>query len=225
MRAAAPETASANPAESFDLPAGRRRFYFDARLNATMVWVFQGDFYVTAHPSEIITTVLGSCIAVCLRDPDIRFGGINHFLLPAPDHGGDLAASRELRYGSYSIERLINAVLAHGGRRDRLEIKVFGGASLKIGASMVGNRNADFVENYLHREGLKIAARDLRGTLARRLRYYPTTGKVMVSQAPDNSSARIFEQEAGLMSRRLRAMPSGRAEIFAPTPRRPRPPP
>lgn len=225
MSTAVPGTASANPADSFDIPADRRRFYFDNRLNATMVWVFQGDYYTSANPNEIITTVLGSCIAVCVRDPDIRFGGMNHFLLPDPGHGGDVGASRELRYGSYSIERLINAIMAHGGRRDRLEIKIFGGASLKIGTSMVGNRNADFVERYLEREGLKVAARDLRGTLPRRLRYYPTTGKVMVSQAPDTSSARIFEQEAGLMARRLPAIQAGRAEIFAPTPRRPRPAP
>jgi len=226
MSPTAPETASAQQADPFDLPADRRRFFFDTRLNATMVWVFQGDFYTSANPNEIVTTVLGSCIAVCVRDPDIRFGGMNHFLLPEPGKGKDIGASRELRYGSYSIERLINAIMAHGGRRDRLEFKIFGGASLKIGSSAeVGGRNADFVENYLDREGFKIAARDLRGTLPRRLRYYPTTGKVMVSQALDSSSARIFEQEAGLMARPVAAMQSSRSEIFAPKPRRPRPEP
>ena len=214
MTAAIENNQSAASIDPLDHISDRRRYYFDARVNATMVSVFQGDFYTSANPNEIITTVLGSCIAVCVRDPDIRFGGMNHFLLPNAARDQHVLPSRELRYGSYSIERLINAIMAHGGRRDRLEIKIFGGANLRTGSPMVGSRNAEFVEHYLQKEGLAITASDLRGNLPRRLRYYPATGKVLVSTAFDTKTSRIFEQEASLLRTQQLPVSGDSAEIF-----------
>lgn len=197
MTTSASKDRTATDVDPLDFVADGRRFYFDPRLNATMVSVFQGDFYATANPNEIITTVLGSCIAVCARDPSIRFGGMNHFLLPHATGASGGLPGHELRYGSYSIERLINVIMSHGGRRDQLEIKIFGGATLTTRLPQVGGRNADFVEGYLRKEGLKVAASDLRGHLPRRLRYFPATGKALVSTVADARSSAIFEQEAG----------------------------
>jgi chemotaxis protein CheD len=181
--------------ELLDFARMRRRFFFDSRINATMVWVSQGDFYISQNPREVITTVLGSCIAVCVRDPDLKLGGMNHFLLPKGDESRGRNANDDLRYGSYSIERLINSIMAHGGRRDRLEIKIFGGATISSDYARIGSMNADFVETYLAREGMPVAGSDVRGNLPRRVIYYPTTGKAMVGSSRDPGTSSIFDIE------------------------------
>lgn len=181
-----------------------RRRYFDRRLNAMVVSVCQGDYYVTARSNELLTTLLGSCIAVCMRDPKTGYGGMNHFVLPAQSpHNGNLP-SATLRYGSYSIERLMNELVAKGAKRARLEIKVFGGANIIVGPRNFGHANADFVERYFAREGLRIVAKDLRGTVARRLRYSPVTGVAHVSySAPlaTPTGRSLAEIEADVASR------------------------
>jgi chemotaxis protein CheD len=178
----------------------KRRFYFDPRLNATMVWVGQGDFYVTQNPNEVLTTILGSCVAVCVRDPDMHIGGINHFLLPEAGAAKSGTITNDLRYGSYSIERLINTIMAHGGRREKLEIKIFGASSISLDNAQIGETNAKFVEDYFNREGLSVLAKDLRGQLPRRLMYYPSTGKAMVAYTRDASANKIFAIERKLAS-------------------------
>src|SRR3546814_12284785 len=104
-------------------------------LKVNVVKVFQGDVFVSTRTGEMLATVLGSCVASCIRDPVAQVGGMNHFLLP--DKGGDtnpdLPLSASLRYGSYSMEPLINGILAAGGRRDRLGVKIFGGANVQLG--------------------------------------------------------------------------------------------
>src|SRR3546814_5908572 len=91
---------------------------------------------------------------------------MNHFLLP--DKGGDtnpdLPLSASLRYGSYSMEQLINGILSAGGRRERLEVKIFGGANVLAGLRGIGHQNADFIERFLTAEGFRVSAADLRGT-------------------------------------------------------------
>jgi chemotaxis protein CheD len=147
--------------------------------------------------------VLGSCVAVCVRDPDLKIGGMNHFLLPNAAENVAQSVSNDLRYGSYSIERLINSIMSHGGRRDRLEIKIFGGANMASDFSKVGGKNADFVCRYLEREGLSVAAQDLRGTSARRVMFFPQTGKVMVNSGRDQAPSGIFEIERSMQDKKV----------------------
>jgi chemotaxis protein CheD len=193
-----------------EFKCGPRRF-LNSRSGEIFVRVFQGQYYVTNQPGEVLSTVLGSCIAVCVRDPKIGYGGMNHFLLP------QAASSRlqgfSLRYGVYSIERLINDILGHGGDRNRLEIKVFGGANVLTGMARIGTRNADFVEDYLAREGLPIAAKDIRGDIARRIRYYPLTGRVLLSRI-SRDMIDIGREEVRLLDQDLLDKTAGEAEIF-----------
>lgn len=128
----------------------------------------------------MFSTTLGSCIAVCMRDPVTRCGGINHFVLPHNTSQPQGYPDARLRYGSYSIERLINALLANGASRTRLEIKVFGGADLLQFGARIGSQNADFVESYLNHEGFTVSASCLRGNKARRLVFAPATGAAWV---------------------------------------------
>jgi chemotaxis protein CheD len=150
-------------------------------VDARPTWVYQGDFQVATQPGVVFMTVLGSCVAVCMRDPVVGIGGMNHFLLPEDDKQNGPYPSLEMRYGCYSVERLTNAILMRGGKRERLEVKVFGGANIRGFSSTIGSRNADFVERYAAKEGLTIVAGDLRGVSPRKLRYFPSTGKAYVA--------------------------------------------
>jgi chemotaxis protein CheD len=193
-----------------------RKSHFDSAAGATAIWIFQGDFYVSARPDLFLTTVLGSCIAVCMRDPIAGCGGMNHFLLPDAEDRGEHYPSLALRYGSYSIERLINAILSRGGRRERLEIKVFGGANVLGGISDVGSRNVDFIEHYFAKERLSIRAADLRGNAPRKLRYFPTTGRAQVCDLRNGEAREAISSEADMRAKMAFAKLSGDVEIFEP---------
>jgi len=139
------------------------------------VHVVQGEFRVIDDPNVVLTTILGSCVAACLRDPESRVGGMNHFLLP-----GDIQASTSgdaERYGVHLMELLINGLLKSGARRERLEAKLFGGARVVRGLSDIGAKNASFAKSFLRNEGIKLVAEDLGGVHGRRMEYYPVSGR------------------------------------------------
>ncbi len=211
--ATAAMTARPEPApDGTGLP--NRRRYFDSRLKATVVQVLQGDYYTSGDAGEVISTILGSCVAACIRDPITRRGGMNHFLLPEARQENEGVAGLALRYGSYSMEQLINSILAQGGRRERLEVKVFGGANVIKGMSKIGYQNADFVERYLKREGFRIAGGHLRGTWPRKVLYYPATGQVRMRELKENSASKVFDKEANLAPRPVATDDAGSIELF-----------
>lgn len=136
--------------------------------------VIQGSHQVDADPDVMMTTVLGSCVSVCLHDPATGVGGMNHFLLPeAPD-----GRAGDRRYGVHAMELLINGLLALGARRERLEAKAFGGARMASGMADIGGRNAAFVRRFLADENISLAGESLGGTAARRIQFWPSTGRV-----------------------------------------------
>jgi chemotaxis protein CheD len=140
------------------------------------VHVIQGEFKVVNDPDVVLTTVLGSCIAACLRDPVAGIGGMNHFLLPgsaeALASGGDAT-----RYGVHLMELLINGLLKQGARRDRLEAKIFGGAKTIAAFSNVGQQNAEFASRFLSDEGIPIVSSSTGGDAGRKLEFWPVSGR------------------------------------------------
>jgi chemotaxis protein CheD len=187
--------------------------YFCRRFKTQAVRVLPGAHYVT-QGDEMIVTLLGSCVAACIRDPAVGIGGLNHFMLPGLPHDGKDAAEAPLRYGSVAMEWLINDILKRGGQRSRLEVKVFGGGNILIGLREIGKANEDFVIRYLKEEGFRIAARDLGGTRPRRIHYFPGTGKVMVATLRATEERRAIEEEH-LYRRKLIAEPmDGGIELF-----------
>lgn len=195
-------------------PGGRRAGWLPGAARV-VVKVGPGEHHVTDARDTAILTTLGSCVAACVRDPVAGVGGLNHFMLPRSNDGVWGKAAASLRYGNFAMERLINDVLARGGRRSRLEIKLFGGARLAPDHTAIGPRNADYVEGYLRAEGMAPVVRQLRGTLARRLLYVPSTGRAFVRELPAES-ARIAELETRLGQ----AMPHprhGDVELFEPS--------
>lgn len=155
------------------------------------VKLISGDCYATDKPGEVITTILGSCIAACIRDPVVKVGGMNHFLLP--DASGN--AGESTRYGAFAMEQLINSILKFGGLKSRLEVKVFGGANVIDSSAMIGEKNVIFIREFLSREGLRISSEDLGDTYPRRVHYYPDTGKVMLRKLQRREDMAVVEDE------------------------------
>jgi chemotaxis protein CheD len=139
------------------------------------VHIIQGEFFVTSDPNVMVTTILGSCVAACIRDPLAGVGGINHFLLPGNlDRTGNAEAER---MGVHLMELLVNGLLKVGGRRDRLEAKLFGGARTVRSHSDIGKNNADFAMRFLRAEGISYLGGSTGGPRGRRIQYWPVSGR------------------------------------------------
>jgi len=141
------------------------------------VSIVQGEHAVVATPNVVISTVLGSCVAVCLQDNVARVGGMNHFLLgePSPDHR---IQDRNLSsYGVHAMELLINEMMKLGAARERLRAHLYGGANMIAGLGSIGTSNGAFARRFVETEGIAIAHVDLGGTHARRVEFQPYEGR------------------------------------------------
>jgi chemotaxis protein CheD len=193
--------------------AGERRFY-DPRYGLAAVRVAPGGCYATQARAEMIVTVLGSCVAACVRNPHTGYGGMNHFMLPESASGDWNGASASMRYGNHAMEALINEVLKSGCARHELEIKLFGGAHFGGGWSTVGEKNADFALRYLETDGLRVAAADLGGPYGRRIHYFPATGDVKRLLLRRASDMVIVEEENRYRSSLAGVSVEGSIDLF-----------
>lgn len=176
-----------------------------------------GEYYLT-EKDMLIVTVLGSCVAACIRDSGNGIGGMNHFMLPDGGTDENNPTSTSARYGSYAMEVLINQIVKRGGRRAHLEAKVFGGGNVLKGMTVanVGERNAEFVLRFLATERIHVAAQDLVDIYPRKVYYFPHTGKVMVKKLRDIHNNTIFEREKDYGSRlqKKSVVGGGEVELF-----------
>lgn len=148
------------------------RFAAPAPEKERVQHVVQGEYSVVAEPGVVLTTILGSCVATCLWDPMSGVGGMNHFLLP-----GDESSSDSMKYGVNSMELLVNGLLQRGALRARLQGKLFGGAHVIQNLSDIGAKNGEFALKFLQLEGIPCAGQSLGGDRARRIRFWPQTGR------------------------------------------------
>lgn len=187
--------------------------YFEPKIGARAISVLPGRHAVIEDRDAAVTTLLGSCVAACIRDVERGIGGLNHFLLPGDDGAG--AGARSARYGVYAMEVLINDILKRGGRKDRLEAKVFGGANVidTSAKDTVGSRNAAFVRRYLETEGIRLAAADTGGDRARRVFFFPATGRASVLRLAD-AETRAAGRAETRFARTTAAPRTGAVELF-----------
>ncbi len=146
------------------------------------IHVGQGEHQISSDPDVMLSTILGSCVAMCLRDPVAGIGGMNHFLLP---EGNGTGNDQSRRYGAYAMELLINALLQQGARRERMEAKLFGGGRMFDTLKDVGRANADFAEKFMKDEGIPVVGGSLRGAGGRRVQYWPVSGRAMQRTVSD----------------------------------------
>lgn len=170
---------------------GGSRSYLDKKTGVTIVNVHAGDCFTTKQDGQMAATILGSCISACIHDPIAKIGGMNHFLLPSSNS----ADGESARFGAFAMEQLMNDLMKLGGRKDRFEIKIFGGGNVIENSSMIGDKNINFVKEYLRNEGLKIVAEDVGGTTPRKVRYTPYTGKAMIMRIEKKDDLQRVKEE------------------------------
>ena len=189
--------------------------YYDRAFDCEVVKILPGEYYATTD-NTVIVTVLGSCVAVCLRDPQCKIGGMNHFLLPSDGSSEISSVSESARYGVYAMELLINQMLKLGADRHRMEAKVFGGGNVLKGftGQNVGERNAEFILDYLKAEHIPVLASDLLDQFPRKVYFAPDTGRVDVRKIKSLHNATILERESEYRMRIRGSVNSGDVEIF-----------
>ncbi len=189
--------------------------YFDRNFNIEAAKILPGEYYVTGR-DMLLVTVLGSCVAACIRDPKTGIGGMNHFMLPESSDKRDVVSS-SMRYGGYAMEVLVNQLVKLGATRSRLEAKVFGGGAVLRGFTTVnvGERNSEFVLDYLQTERIRVVSQDLMGLYPRKVYFFPVSGRVMVRKLKTVHNNTIIEREQVYGQRLKSSDISGDVELFS----------
>ncbi len=191
--------------------------YWDDMHKQFAAKILPGEYYVT-QGREMVVTVLGSCVSACIRDVVTGVGGMNHFMLPVgAGSGGSWDAAglgTSTRYGNYAMEKLINDILKHGGRRPNLEVKVFGGGKILANMTDIGDKNISFVRAYLNAEGFRLAASDLGDIHPRKVYYTPATGKVFMKKLRALHNNTIVERETAYMEAIVHTPVEGDITLF-----------
>ena len=189
-------------------------FYHDARFGRDAVKLLPGEYFAHDDDDVLLMTTLGSCIAACLWDARACVGGMNHFMLP--EGGGPAALEASGRYGSYAMELLINELMKRGATRATLEAKVFGGAQVIGGMQSlaIGEANTAFVLDYLKTERIPVVARDVQGSVARKVCFLPGSGKAMVKRLARTQGDAVFAPEQAAARQRAAAAAGGSVDLF-----------
>ncbi|GFO64890.1 histidine kinase [Geomonas paludis] len=171
-------------------PGHGRLSYFDPEFKTMAVKIVAGEFYATDE-AVAITTVLGSCVSVCLYDVELGIGGMNHFMLPELQQGGSATPCSGVcnddsqscaRYGSCAMRRLLEQLELLGANRKRLAAKLFGAGHVMESSTDIGGNNAAFAVDYLKKQGIPIVASDLGECCPRKVMFFPKTGRALVKR-------------------------------------------
>ncbi len=192
--------------------------YHDKNFNINAVKILPGEYYVTKRNLALVT-VLGSCVAACIRDRISGMGGMNHFMLPGDnnDAGNPTDLSSPLaHYGTYAMEKMINDLLKLGAKRGNLQAKLFGGGNVMRGFTVnnVGERNAKFALDYLHTENIEVLAQDMLDVYPRKIYFFPSSGRVLVRKLRSVHNNTIIEREQQYRSRITVADAQGKVDLF-----------
>lgn len=187
--------------------------YFDPTFSTEAVKVLPGEYFVTTT-DMLLVTALGSCVSACIRDTEKRIGGMNHFMLAGTAEQAPFSASA--RYGTYAMEILINHLYKLGARRGSLEAKVFGGGQIMaaLAGTHVGERNSSFVLDFLHTEGIPVAAQDLLDAYPRKVYFFPASGRVLVKKLMRMHNDTLIRRETEYAARLSETPVSGDIELF-----------
>ena len=157
-----------------------------------------------------LSTLLGSCVAVCLFDPVLKIGGINHFMLPDMGRSkyGDVDS---LLSGNFAMEALLNALLGKGAKKVRLQAKAFGGGTIidtDGGSLSIGMRNANFAKDWLNREGIPLKSSDFLGPWSRKIIFLPFSGEAFCKRLVTNmANAEVIAREERAYAESLQHQP------------------
>jgi len=188
-------------------------FYFDRHFNRDAAKILPGEYFVS-NRGVLLVTVLGSCVAACIQDGDAGLGGMNHFMLP--DDGRVDAVGASARYGTYAMEILVNHLLKMGAKKNRLQAKVFGGGAVlaSLATSNVGQRNSEFVVEYLKTEKIPIISHDLQDVYPRKVYFFTDSGRVLVKRLNKVPNTTLIDREQAYRKRLTEVGVEGEVELF-----------
>jgi len=189
--------------------------YYDRTFDCEAAKIGPGEYYFT-NSNMVIVTVLGSCVAACIRDRVSGIGGMNHFMLPDSNCDSNDPNNISARYGTFAMEIMINQLLKTGARRENLEAKVFGGGDVMRGSATasVGPRNTAFALDYLRTEKIAIVGQDVLDNYARKVYFFPSSGRVLVKKIRTMHNETIIEREQAYQSRLAVVDIQGDVELF-----------
>jgi chemotaxis protein CheD len=194
---------------SMQIPANLRR-----------VVIHPGDHYATGG-NELISTLLGSCVAACLYDPVARVAGMNHFLLANRRYAKNmpLNITDAGRYGVHAMELLINDMYRLGAEKKRIRAKAFGGGAVFEDVSTdnflcVGEVNERFIREFLRTEGIPLEAEDLGGQQGRVIRFRTDTYAVYRKYIVKGATEKVEKKERGYWEREIADHEAGGEKVF-----------
>ncbi|MDD5160092.1 MAG: chemotaxis protein CheD [Sulfuricurvum sp.] len=150
-------------------------------IQGSSTFIHVGQIHVDSAP-HAISTVLGSCVAVCLYDTALGIGGMNHYLLPFWNGNG----LQSPKFGNIAIPKLIESMIMKGSNPKNLQAKIFGGASLNMGISdamMIGQKNILVAKEILREYNIVLVAEDVGGQNGRKIQFDLERGKVLLKYA------------------------------------------
>jgi chemotaxis protein CheD len=170
--------------------------------NTRRVIIDPGEYYVSRNP-EVISTLLGSCVAACIFDPLNRVFGMNHFLLAYHQRSQSqpIIQSDEGRYGIFAMELLINDLMKMGANRSLLQAKCFGGGNVlqlredKDNRKTVGDVNVEFIKAFLDNEKIPIVSACLGGSFGRNVHFVGADFSVFVRKIGDQQALLLANEE------------------------------
>ncbi len=189
--------------------------YYDRMFKREAAKLLPGEYYVTRR-NVVLVTVLGSCIAACIRDKTNGIGGMNHFMLPVNANEQSGWGASSTRYGIYAMEILINEILKLGAQRKNLEAKLFGGGAVieSMNKTHVGELNAEFAIEYLKTEGIALVGGDMLDHYSRKVYYFPHSGKALIKKLHGLQNNTIKARETEYKSSLVNSRIEGSIELF-----------
>jgi len=178
---------------------------YSGKFKRNMVIIYPGEFYVSTQ--DIIATVLGSCISVCIKDKKTGLAGMNHFMLPGDVRSEEMFLSASAKYGMFAMEQLINEMIKRKGSKKDFEAKVFGGGHVLNFRKTDGNvpeSNIDFVRAFLRMEQIAIVKEDVGGYSGRKILFFPETAKVLLQRLESSVDSKVIQAELSYKTRLFR---------------------
>ncbi|HNR50549.1 MAG TPA: chemoreceptor glutamine deamidase CheD [Deltaproteobacteria bacterium] len=178
---------------------------YSGKFKRNMVIIYPGEFYVSTQ--DIIATVLGSCISVCIKDKKTGLAGMNHFMLPGDVRSEEMFLSASAKYGMFAMEQLINEMIKRKGSKKDFEAKVFGGGHVLNFRKTDGNvpeSNIDFVRAFLRMEQIDIVKEDVGGYSGRKILFFPETAKVLLQRLESSVDSKVIQAELSYKTRLFR---------------------
>jgi chemotaxis protein CheD len=164
--------------------------------------IYAGDYYVT-DANEMIGTLLGSCVAVCLFDAVAKVGGMNHFMLPGKVTHMEESVDRSAKYGITAINELIAEMLKRGAEKHRIVAKLFGGGAVlefENKQTAIPDNNIRIARVMLEMEDIPIIEEDTGGKFIRKVFLDVATGKVYLKKTLRSSM--LADEELSLNQER-----------------------